>query len=168
MRTLAASNFAIRSGPVTPAWKLVIMPLVGVSVFFALRAHSEADDATRWAVVARDSTYTIAIDTARIGQQPYRNTYQIWYRTDHSALRFYNEKAFDREIVQAILNCDGYSFRIVSTEMSIRGGRSVARQITASGELGRQQWRKVEPGSIEADAARAACELGDQRKGRRH
>jgi hypothetical protein len=92
----------------------------------------------------------------------------VWYRTDHATTRFYQEKAFTRELVHAILRCDGYSFRITSVAMSMGDARPVIRQFTEPLDLARQQWRRVEAGSTEADAARATCQVADWTKwGRR-
>jgi hypothetical protein len=128
---------------------------------------SDRDDTAHWLLVARDSTYSISIDTSRIVAKPGRE-YEIWYRTDHTVTRFYNDKAFTREVVHAILRCDGYTFRVMSTVMSIGSGHPVIRQITEPRDLQRQPWRRVEPGSTEADAAHATCEVADWSKwGRR-
>ncbi len=125
------------------------------------------DAAAVWLLVARDSTYSISIDTSRIVAEAGR-TYEIWYRTDHTVTRFYNDKAFTREVVHAILQCDGYRFRVMSTVMSMGSGRPVIRQFTEPRDLARQPWRRVEPGSTEADAAHATCEVADWAKwGRR-
>jgi len=118
-------------------------------------------------MVARDSTYSISVDTSRIVAEPGR-TYDIWYRTDHTVTRFYNDKAFTREVVHAVLRCDGYTFRVMSTAMSMGAGRAVLRQVTEPRDLVRQPWRRVEAGSTEADAAHATCEVADWAKwGRR-
>lgn len=128
---------------------------------------TEHDDTAAWLLVARDSTYSISLDTARIVAKPGRE-YEIWYRTDHTVTRYYNDKAFTREVVHAILRCDGYTFRVMSTAMSMGSERPVIRQITEPRDLVRQPWRRVEPGSTEADAAHATCEVADWAKwGRR-
>jgi hypothetical protein len=143
-----------------------LVPRVGRVAAAALTVRvmtSTNDSETHWLVVARDSSYTISIDTSRIVAQAGR-TYEIWYRTDHSTTRYYNEKAFTRETVHAILRCYGYRFRIESVAMSIGSGRPVARQATEPRDLGQQEWRKVEAGSTEADAARATCVVADWAK----
>jgi len=129
---------------------------------------TDHDDARHWLLVARDSTYSISLDTARIVAKAGRE-YEIWYRTDHTVTRFYNDKAFTREVVHAILRCgDGYTFRVMSTTMSMGSGRPVIRQITEPRDLVRQPWRRVDPGRTEADAAHATCEVADWTKwGRR-
>jgi len=118
------------------------------------------DEATHWVVVARDSTFSISLDTSRIIARPGR-IYQIWYRTDHTVTRFYRDEPFNRELVHAVLRCDGYTFRVMSTAMSMGSRHPVIRQVTDDRELVRQQWRGVEPGSTEADAAHATCNLAD-------
>jgi hypothetical protein len=131
------------------------MALAGFAVESALRA-----DRARWLVVERDSGYTIALDTSRIVRE-YGRTYEIWYRTDHAAERFYRGKAFTRETVHAILRCDSYSFRVISTTMSIGSGRSVVHQAMDSRDLAREAWHSVEPASADEKAALATCELAD-------
>ena len=148
-------------------WKRLSTVVVVGAAGIATRALMvDGDDPMHWMLVARDSSYSIALDTSRIVATPGR-TYEVWYRTDHSTLRFYNEHAFTREIVHAVLRCDGYTFRVMSAVMSIGGGRPVVRQVTEPRALGREAWRRVEPGSTEADAARATCEVADWTKWRR-
>jgi hypothetical protein len=147
---------------VTPGWRLSLTAILAVAGTVALRVHASANDDSRWVVLTVDSGYTVAVDTSRIERQ-FGNTYRIWYRTDHDRMRFYKEKAFDRETVQAILRCDGYGYRVVSTEMSVRRGKTVIRQTTDDGELGRQPWHRVEAGSPDAIVAHSACEIARHR-----
>jgi Surface-adhesin protein E len=121
---------------------------------------ASGDNRVHWLVVARDSNYTIAIDTTRIVAE-YGRTYDVWYRTDHAATRFYKEKAFTRETIHAVLRCDGYRFRIMSVAMSMGSGRAVTWQSAEPQDLASQSWRRVEPGSTESDAARATCQVAD-------
>jgi len=141
---------------VWPVWRLVLTPVAVVAIVSAMRWRSKRGDETRWLDVAKDSAYTIALDTANIAPEG-GLTFRIWYRTDHNAMRFYKEKAFNREVVQAILDCRQYRYRIVSSEMSARGGRVVERQELDEKEVRRQAWHDVEAGSTDAEAARAAC-----------
>jgi hypothetical protein len=117
---------------------------VGIATALAIAGRAIAgdlrDERARWLVVDRDSGYTIAIDTSRIVREHGR-TYEIWYRTDHASKRFYRGKAFTRETVHAILRCDGYSFRVISTTM---------------------------PGSTDEKAALATCQLADWKSWGRH
>jgi hypothetical protein len=110
-----------------------------------------------WVVVAKDSTYTISIDTARIRYRP-GGVYVVWSRTDHAVHRFYHGKRFNREIVQSLLQCERLSFKVARVDMAL-DGRAVARQRTDDGELGRQVWRRVEAGTTDAIAAQATCDL---------
>src|SRR5262249_225232 len=103
----------IPASHVAPWWSLAITPLAAVAIVASMRTHSSADEDGRWLIVARDSGYTVALDTSHIRFDRGRGI-RIWYRTDHSAMRFYNEKAFNRELVEAILQCPGYSFRVVT------------------------------------------------------
>jgi hypothetical protein len=135
----------------------------GVVAAVAVTGRSIAtagNDEAHWIVVARDSGYTISIDTTRIISES-GHTYEVWYRTDHAVTRFYKEKAFTRETVHAILRCDSYKFRIMSTAMSMGSKRPVTTQIMEGRDLERQSWRRVEAGSTEADAARATCVVAD-------
>jgi hypothetical protein len=113
--------------------------------------------ARAWMEVARDSSYTIAIDTARIARRSGAD-YVIWYRTDHAVTRAYKGHAFDREIVESTLDCYSLRFKISSVAMS-RRGHLVAVQRTESGDLAQQPWHKVERGTIEETVARAACDV---------
>jgi hypothetical protein len=116
------------------------------------------DHPSHWIVVARDSSYIISLDTTRI-VSPFGHAYEVWYRTDHTRTRFYNEKAFTRETVHALLRCNSYQYVIMSAEMSIGSGRPVVRQTTEPRDVRRQPWRDVEAGSAEADAAGMTCHL---------
>jgi hypothetical protein len=122
---------------------------------------SPRENLDAWVRVAGDSTYVIAVDTTRI-TRGYGRLYGVWSRTDHAETRFYNGMRFNREIVQSLLQCEGFAFRVASVDMSL-DGRVVARQRTNAGELGRQEWRRVEAGTTEAIAAQATCELARQR-----
>src|SRR5688572_17409882 len=117
--------------------------VVTAAVLATSAIASGGADPAHWMLVARDSSYVISIDTSRIVATPGR-TYEVWYRTDHATTRFYREKAFTRELVHAVLRCDGYSFRVMSVAMSIGDSRAVIRQITEPRDLARQQWRRVE------------------------
>jgi hypothetical protein len=123
---------------------------------------SRGSDAA-WLRVAHDSSYDIAIDTTRITKH-YGSDVTVWYRTNHSVTHLYRGKAFDREVVQSLLHCGGtMRFKVVSVDMSLGNGALIAQQRTEDGELGRQLWREVEEGTIEAIAAHAACALGQTR-----
>ena len=140
------------------------LSLAAAALYTTLSARP--NDESRWMVVARDSNYTISLDTSRILALSGR-TYEIWYRTDHAAMRYYKEKAFTRETVHAILRCERYSYRVASVAMSMGDGRAVTRQITEPSDLARQEWRRVEAGTTDADAARATCVVADWSKWRR-
>lgn len=154
----SAPRFIIPVTGVPSALRLLSTTALASAIAHGARRHAMANDESRWLVVTVDSGIKIAVDTTHI-EREYGHTFRIWSRTDHYAMRYYDDKAFNRETVQAILRCDGYSFRIVSTEMAVRGGGTVVRQVTTDGELSRQPWRRVEPGSVEADAVRAVCLL---------
>ena len=158
---MGAKRFEIPVTSVPSAWRLLATAAIASAIALGARRYSMANDESRWLVVATDSGVRIAVDVAHIEHRA-AHSILIWYRTDHDVMRYYKEKAFNREIVQALLQCDAYTFRIVSTEMSVRGGRTVMRQASSNGELSRQPWRRVEAGSAESDAARAACRLADR------
>jgi hypothetical protein len=129
------------------------------AVWLGVRAATAfGDNPSHWIVVARDSSYTISLDTTRIAS-PFGHAYTIWYRTDHAGTRFYKEQSFTRETVHALLRCNTYQYVIMSAEMSIGSGRPVIRQITEPRDVRRQPWRDVEAGSAEADAARMTCRI---------
>ncbi len=142
----------------------VAVRTVGIAAALTLAWRAVAgdlrDERARWLVVDRDSGYTVAIDTSRIVRERGR-TYEIWYRTDHTSKRFYRGKAFTRETVHAILRCDGYSFRVISTTMSLGSWRSVLHQEMDKRDLAREDWHSVEPGSADEKAALATCQLAD-------
>lgn len=141
--------------------------VAGAAALAAVAITSDRDDPPHWLLVARDSSYAIAIDTSRIRALPGR-IYEVWYRTDHAMPRYYNAKMFTREVVHATLRCDGFSFRVMSVAMSVGAGRPVIRQTTEPRDYANQAWRRVEAGTTEADAARATCQVADWTKwGRR-
>jgi hypothetical protein len=124
------------------------------------------EERARWLMVDRDSGYTIAIDTSRIVRE-YGRTYEIWYRTDHAAPRFYRGKAFTRETVHAILRCEGYKFRVISTTISVGASGSIISQAMGPRDLEREAWHSLEPGSTDEKVALATCELADWKSWRR-
>jgi hypothetical protein len=141
---------------------VTVLALFGaLAVGYASRRASNGAD--RWVRVAHDSNYDIAIDTAQIGGDEWRG-YRIVYRTDHATTHNHNGLPFNREVVEAVLSCHNLSFRVASVDMSLGDGAPVARQRTEPGELGNQPWRRVEPGTIEETAARAACDIARRRR----
>lgn len=116
------------------------------------------DRSDHWLRVASDSSYDIAIDTTRITNH-YGRDYVVWYWTEHAVSHLYKGQPFNREIVQGMLQCHNLSFKIVSVDMSLGGGRLISHQNTTNGELGQQPWRHVEDGTIEAVVAKATCDL---------
>jgi hypothetical protein len=143
MRKVVHAALVVAAGVVT--WRVIVRT---------------ADDRDNWMNVARDSGYTVSIDTTHIMRE-YGRTYEVWYRTDHAMTRFYKQKAFTREMVHAILRCDNYSFRVMSSAMSMGSRYPVVQQATEPKDLADQPWRPVEAGSTEADAARGACIVSD-------
>lgn len=121
-----------------------------------------------WVHVAGDANYDIAVDRLHISESQaapvggWDQAFEVWYRTDHARPRVHNGATFDREIVRAIILCDRYWFRVVSVDMSMGDGNVVARQRASEEELDRQPWRRVERGTIEEEAAVAACDFGRQ------
>ena len=136
-----------------------------------------------WVRVARDVNYEIALDRRSV--KPVELAFGRWveavevsYRTDHALPRMHNGKTFDREIVRALVLCDGLSlkvpgvgmsfkvpsvgvsFKVLSVDMSVGDGRPVGRLRTSENELWRQDWRRVERGTTEEVAAMAACRFG--------
>jgi hypothetical protein len=142
----------------------VAVRAAGIAAGLSLTGYALAtefrDTRARWIVVGRDSGYTIALDTSRIVRE-YGRTYEIWYRTDHSSPRFYRGETFTRETVHAILQCNGYAFRVISTTMSSGGGPSVIHQEMDLRDLKREPWHSVEPGSEDEKAALATCQVAD-------
>lgn len=120
------------------------------------------DNDRHWLLVARDSSYSIWLDTTRIGRL-YDRVYEIWYRTDHSAARYFKNRMFDRETVRIQIACGQPSFKVVSTTLSARGEGDVIHQENTSKDVHRQPWHSVEPGSTDADAADATCYIADSR-----
>lgn len=141
------------------AW---VGPLLAAITVAAWRTLIPADNDAHWMLIARDSSYAISLDTTRI-DRVFDRGYDIWYRTDHVATRFYKEKAFNRETVKAEIACRSLTFKVVSTTLSMRDAGTVTRQVNTNDEVRRQTWHRVEPGSTEADAARATCIVADSR-----
>jgi hypothetical protein len=145
-------------------------PLRMALVAAQLVAPAACEDSPRrdWVRVAADANYDIALDRLHVMESQaapvggWDQAFEVWYRTDHAQPRAYNGETFDREIVRAILLCDRYWFRVVSVDMSMGDGKVVARQQASEKELDRQPWRPVERGTIEEDAAVAACDFGRQ------
>src|SRR3954463_13497709 len=141
------------------AW---VAPLLAAAAVVGWRAFTPRDSDAHWMLIARDSSYSISLDTTRI-LRAFDRGYDVWYRTDHLALRFYKEKPFNRETVQALLSCYTFTFKVVSTAMSIGSARPVARQSNTRDEVAHETWHPTPAGSTEADAARATCIVADSR-----
>lgn len=134
-----------------------LFALTGVVATTACLNASASDRGQRWQIVARDSSYQIAIDTTRIGRRGNTASYTVWYRTDHAQTRLHNGERFNRELVESLLRCDNLTFKVLSVDMSMAGDLPIARQRSGVGD---QPWRSVERGTIEEAAARAACDIG--------
>ena len=131
---------------------------------------SPDDDSPRWVRVARDANYTIYIDTGRLGvfeQRGYAVKYHVWYRTDHAIPRMHEKDSvrvqFNREIVHSIISCDSLRFRVASVDMSMGREKPVVQQRLTERELSKQKWRRVELGTAEEIAGRAACHFATAR-----
>lgn len=146
-------------------WTLWVLPLAAAGAALAWRSRASDAD-SHWMLVASDSSYAIWLDTARIARV-YNRLYEVWYRTDHRAPRYYRDKAFDRETVQIQIACRELQFKVVSTTLSMRGRRTVVHQENTPADVRRQAWHAVDPGTTDADAAGATCALADVRWGRR-
>ena len=133
-----------------------------MTTVLAWRAFIPGDNDAHWMLIARDSSYAISLDTTRI-DRVFDRGYDIWYRTDHVTTRFYKQKAFNRETVRAQIACRDLSFKVVISTLSMRGRGTVERQVNSRDDVQRQTWHRVEPGSTEADAARATCIVADSR-----
>ena len=123
----------------------------------------------RWVRVIQDPNYVIYLDTAMIRHRPdhsYRriDAYEVLYRTDHALPRELKGTTFTREVVQSIVLCDSLWFRVASVDMSMGDGKPVAIQRLEDHELARQAWRRVELGTSEEVAARAACHFIARRR----
>jgi hypothetical protein len=116
----------------------------------------------RWVRVVRDANYTVAIDTGRVSRF-WDRSWQVWYRTDHAVPRLHKDKAFNREIVQSRVKCDSLTFKVVSVDMSMDDGPPISVQRMDNKELDDQPWRRVELGTVEEIAARAACYFAAKR-----
>lgn len=151
-----------RTDAVSMAVAPLIVTIVAVGSALAWRSIVPRDAGSHWLLVARDSSYAISIDTTRIVRARDR-VYDIWYRTDNAGTRYYKEKAFTRETVAVELFCTNFSFKVLQTAFSVGDGRPVARQANSTREIVTQPMHRVDPGSIDADAARATCIVADSR-----
>ncbi|HMC57050.1 MAG TPA: surface-adhesin E family protein [Gemmatimonadaceae bacterium] len=131
-------------------------------------AHSNT-----WYRVAGDTNYVVYIDPASIiytstpSTGEWLGAYRVWYRTEHARPRSYKGKQFNREIVNAYVQCDSLWFKVASVTMSMNGEKPILVQESNTDELIQQDWRRIESGSLDDAAARVACGLGFQRWGRR-
>lgn len=141
------------------AW---LAPTVAALAVLAWRRAASTDNDSHWMLIARDSSYAISLDTTRIAQV-FDRGYEVFYRTDHATLRYYKEKAFNRETVKTQLACRDLAFKVVNTTMSLGGSRTVAQQQNSAGDVQRETWHRVDPGSTEADAARATCIVAESK-----
>jgi hypothetical protein len=147
-------------------WTIWALPLVAAGAALGWRSRSVTDVADHWMLVASDSSYTIWLDTTRISRL-YTRIYEVWYRTDHREPRYYRNAEFNRETVQIQIACRQLQFKVVSTTLSMRGRRNVIHQENTSREVSQQTWHPVDPGTTDADAAGATCNIADARWRRR-
>lgn len=113
---------------------------------------------SRWTRIAHDSLYDIALDTTRL-RSVYYHVYIVRYRTDHAIPHMYKGEKFNREVVVSYLRCGDLAFKVAAVDMSMRGHGTVVQQRSEGGDLAQQPWRHVEPGTIEATAARRTCDF---------
>ena len=137
---------------------LGIVPCIGLVIAACSVASANDGPAGAWMRVARDSNYDIAIDTSRFERRSFRE-YLVWFRTQHGSVLAYKGKRFNREVVQAIVRCDNLTYKIVSVDMSLNGGRIISRQRADVDDIRAQPWRQVDDGTIEATVAHATCQL---------
>ena len=136
---------------------------LGIRAYVAASAETESG----WVRVARDANYDVAIDSGRVHAAHVADVrrrydvYDVWYRTDHATARLHEGRAFNREIVHSIVQCDSLWFKVMSVDMRM-GGTLVARQRSSDRELSEQSWRRVERGTTEEVAAAAACYYGSR------
>ena len=123
------------------------------------------DRPEHWLRVAGDSNYMISIDTTRI-VEPYRGIYDVWYRTDHSTTHEYRGATFNREDVESLVRCNTLEFKVKGVDMSMRGGRIVARQRNDDHDVKQDAWHAVDPRTIEALAAEVTCNEASRIRGR--
>jgi hypothetical protein len=113
---------------------------------------------SRWLRIAHDTLYDIALDTTRVTSSSY-HTYIVRYRTDHAVPHMYKGEEFNREIVVSYLRCGDLAFKVAAVDMSMRGHGTVIQQRSEGSDLVQQPWRHVQPGTIEATAARRTCDF---------
>ena len=101
-------------------WTTWVTPLVAAGTALGWQAMLAADDDRHWMLIARDSSYSISLDTMRISRV-YDRVYDVWYRTDHREMRSYKDSAFDYETVHVEIACRPTSFKVVSTTLSLCG-----------------------------------------------
>jgi len=131
---------------------------VGVTAAIVVRLYYmlDADRPEHWLRVAGDSSYTISIDTTRV-VEAYPGIYDVWYRTDHSTIHQYRGASFNREDVESLLRCSTLEFKVEGVDMSMRGGRVVARQRNDARDVKRDDWHPVDARTIESTAAQVTC-----------
>jgi hypothetical protein len=139
-----------------------VIALTGAGIIAALGFSRLKAREVAWVIVARDANYNVAIDPGDVVQEQVsiwgrlRLAYGVTFRTDHAKPRLYKEKEFDREIVRSLVQCDSLWFQVLSVDM-LRHDRVVLRQ---RDERRDAPWRRVERGTTEEIAARAACHFG--------
>lgn len=130
---------------------------VAVLAAFGCRGALTGRDA-RWVRIAHDSLYDISLDTTRL-TSPYYHVYIVRYRTDHAVSHMFKGEEFNRELVVSYLRCGDLAFKVTAVDMSMRGHGTVVQQRSEGADLAQQPWRHVEPGTIEATAARRTCDF---------
>ncbi len=143
-------------------WAPRVIALLVVLSSLALFSRANADTHD-WVAVAHDANYDIQIDRAKTERRlipqlgKWVSIVETLYRTNHKQTRLHKEKQFNREVVHSILMCDSLWFKVKSVTMSMGDGRPVSRQVLTWDEVYRQTWHRVELGTSEEIAARAAC-----------
>lgn len=111
-----------------------------------------------WTPIAHNALYAIALDATRLTSL-YNHIYIVRYRTDHAVPHMYKDTEFNREIVVSYLRCGDLAFKVAAVDMSMRGHGTAVQQRSDESDLAQQEWRHVEPGTIEATAARRTCDF---------
>jgi hypothetical protein len=150
-------------------WQIMLCACANLSAVGCTSASADTE-AARWLRIVRDANYDVAIDTSRVrGRIDGSNgrwypSNEVWYRTDHHIPRLHNDKPFNREVVQSIVQCDSLWFKVISVDMSMGNERPISQQRTAPNELPDQPWRRVVRGTAEEIAAKAACHFAAKRQ----
>ncbi len=121
-------------------------------------------DRAPWHTVLADSTFRIAMDTARVQRGP-EDGWIVWFITTHAAPQGPDTLRFDRGRIRVLVRCTPLEFKSMSEELALGDARPVFRQQWRLSGRDAVAWRVPQAGATDAVLLRTACGILAGRNG---